>query len=220
MFWKHFNIRFVAVFVGDAIPSKLMLYADNIILWPYNTHLNSAYVAQNIRLYYPAILELPEDEMVMITDMDMLPTSLDYYTGGLEQYTTRDFVYYRNVDENQIYMCYNASHPTTWADLFSIRSLSDIEAQLNRHYDNGYNGIAGTPGWFTDQLVLYNTVIHYPHLHILERPIRRLEVGAYRYHLFQSDTNFIHRYDDVHFHRSYTKNAEFILNAYSQLKHT
>jgi hypothetical protein len=217
MFWGHFNIRFIAVFVGESMPIELEPYTDNIVLWPYNANLKSAYVAQNIRLYYPAILELPEDEMVMITDMDMLPMSLGYYANGLEQYTTRDFVYYRNIDQNHIYMCYNASHPTTWADLFGIRSISDVETRLNQYYDSHYNGIPGQTGWFTYQIVLYNTLIHYPHLHILERPIRRLEMNVYRNKMAQSNSPFIHMYDDAHFHRSYINNKELIWNTYSQL---
>ncbi len=74
-FWKKFNINFIAIFVGENIPIELHKYKDNIILWNKNLDLNSVYVAQNIRIYYPSILKLPENEIVVLTDMDMLPAN-------------------------------------------------------------------------------------------------------------------------------------------------
>ena len=70
-FWKKFNINFIAVFVGEVLPDELIPYKENIILWNKNLDLNTAYVAQNLRMYYTSLLELPDDEMVMITDMDI-----------------------------------------------------------------------------------------------------------------------------------------------------
>ena len=33
--------------------------------------------------------------MVMITDMDMLPTNDKFYKDGLEHFTKKDFIYYK-----------------------------------------------------------------------------------------------------------------------------
>ena len=35
-------------------------------------------------MYYASLLKLPDDELVMITDMDIFPTNFDYFTEGLE----------------------------------------------------------------------------------------------------------------------------------------
>ena len=35
-----------------------------------------------------------KDELVMITDMDMLPMSSNYYCDGLQDFNTEDFIYY------------------------------------------------------------------------------------------------------------------------------
>lgn len=80
LFWKHFGIKFLAVFAGQEIPPALQAYKENIILWKRNPDVNPAFLGQNLRIYYPALLDLPDDEMVMITDMDMLPMSSQYYT--------------------------------------------------------------------------------------------------------------------------------------------
>jgi hypothetical protein len=216
-FWKHFNIKFIAIFVGVNIPDILKEYSENIILYNKNLNLNSAYLAQNIRIYYPSLLTLPENEMVMITDMDMLPTNDIYYKSDLEKYTINDFIYYRNIDENQIYMCYNAAHPTTWSKVFNIKNLHDVENIINKNYQINYNGIPGSRGWFIDQEIMYKSLINYKYLQVLNKPIKRLEVNQYKYHLQNNHKIFISNYDDVHFHRDYFSNENLINNAENQL---
>jgi len=217
LFWAKFNIRFIAVFVGESVPPELEAYKANILLWTRNKDMKSAFIGQNIRIYYPALLDLPDDELVMITDMDMLPMNHTYYTAGLDSFTTSDFIYYREVDGNQIYMCYNAAHPRTWANIFGIKSEDDIERALNSTYNKSYGGYAGCTGWYSDQLLMYERLIKYPHLKVLNRPIKRLEMGKYRAKLNCGDKNFISRYDDSHFHRSYFDNEALIADAERQL---
>jgi len=217
IFWKKFNIKFLAIFVGENIPLELNQYQDNIILWNRNLELNSAYVAQNIRIYYPALLKIPENELVMITDMDMLPTNDLYYKNNIENFNTEDFIYYRYVDGNQIYIMYNAANPQTWSKVFNIFDKNDIEYQINKNYLNSYNGIPGSNGWFIDQEIMYNKLINYEKLKILNRPIKRLEVHMYYKHLKNGDNDFIKNYDDCHFHRNYYDNEKLILDAEKQL---
>jgi len=168
-------------------------------------------------MYYTALIDLPEDEMVMITDMDMLPMRKSYFTEGLEHFKFEDFIYYRNVDYNQIYMCYNAAHPKIWGKLFGIASQADVKNKISENYIVQYNGIPGSTGWFTDQLIMYQRLIHYEHLKVLNRPLKRLDVDVYEKHFNNGDENFIKDYDDAHFHRSYFKNEVYIFNAERQL---
>ena len=216
-FWKKFNINFIAIFIGNELPKELENYKKNIILWTKNSNLNPVFIGQNIRIYYPALLKLPDNEMVMITDMDMLPMNNKYYTEDLEKYNKNDFVYYRNIDRNQIYMCYNAAHPDVWASVFNIKNEFDIEKNLNENYKSNYDGTPGKTGWFTDQLIMYEKLINYPNLKILNRPIKRLEVAHYKEKLKKKINNFCSNYDDCHFHRSFNKNKELIKNAEMQL---
>lgn len=211
IFWKKFDIKFIAVFVGSSIPDELIQFSDNIILWNENLDLNTAFVGQNLRIYYPALVELPEDELLMITDMDMLPTKSTYYCSDIETFEKDDFIYYRHIDGNQIYMCYNAAHPSVWKKVFKITEKQDVVNIINSTYTHTYNGIPGSHGWFIDQEVMYKNLIQYPRLKVLNRPLRRLEVHDYIYNLGIGNTNFIHLYDDVHFHRNY-KNNEYLIN--------
>ncbi len=214
--WKYFGIDFVAVYVGAELPSELIPYRSHIIVWNNTPTLNSAYVAQMIRLYIPALLCVEDDECIMITDMDMLPASPNYYKSGLETYDTKSFIHYRTPETNQIYMCYNAAHPSIWSQLFNIKSVDDIIKALVTNYPSNY-GKKGETAWFKDQEVLYRSVIHYNSLVVLHRPIKRLEVRDYIHHIRSSDTDFISKYDDIHFHESYIKHEELIRHAITEI---
>jgi hypothetical protein len=219
LFWGHFNIKFIAIFVGSSLPDFLIPYSDHIILWDKNLDINSAFVAQNIRIYYPALIDLPENEMLMITDMDMLPSNDTYYTLDLDKYSKDHFIYYRHIDGNQIYMCYNAAHPSVWSKVFSIYNNKNIEDRICETYNKSYNGIPGETGWFTDQEIMYNSLINYEYLVVLNRPIKRLEMDNFK-RIINSGTNerFIHHFDDMHFHRSYSNNENLVLIAEKQLQ--
>jgi len=217
LFWNTFGIKFIAIFVGKCIPETLLPYNNNIILWNSLLYLNTIYLGQNLRMYYAALLDLPVNEAVMITDMDMLPMSASFYTSNLESFTDDDFIYYRYIDKDQIYMCYNAAHPTLWARLFNIYSVEDIKQRLFKEYNFNYTGIPGSDKWFIDQYVMFNSLKDYPKLHVLDRPIKRLEMDEYVERLNKGDTNFINEYDDAHFHRSYFDNEVLILDAEKQL---
>lgn len=219
-FWGRFNIKFIAVFVGNELPSELFEYKDNIILWRATPELNSVYVSQNIRILIPALLNLPDDEMVMITDMDMLPCNERYYKEGLDKLNKEDFVYYREIDtkDKYIYMCYNAAHPSTWSKIFGINSVIDIINFLNKYKPiEKFNGEPGSEGWFTDQIILYNYLINYRNLVVLNRDIKRLETYQFLYFINNGINYFYSDFDDAHFHRSYSNNKYLIAHAEMQL---
>jgi hypothetical protein len=216
-FWKAFNIKFVAIFVGLSLPTELEEYKENILLWTKNEDINSVFVAQNIRMYSPALLDMPEDELVMITDMDMLPMNHTYYTSGLDTFTKDDFIYYRHVEGNQIYMCYNAAHPTTWGKVFGVSNEKDVETILNSTYIKTFDGRPGLSGWYTDQEIMYKHLINYPHLKVLNRPIIRLECSQFRSYLQNKRNIDVRKYDDFHAHRDYHSNIPLILTAEQQI---
>jgi hypothetical protein len=114
-------------------------------------------------------------------------------------------------------MCYNTAHPHLWGKLFEISNENDIEKKINDTYNKNYSGIPGDTGWLIDQDIMYKNLINYPNLKILNRTIKRLEMNDFTNLLKKKKNNFISNYDDVHFHRSYFKNINLILNAEKQL---
>ena len=150
IFWKKFGIKFIAIYVADSIPEEIIKYSENIILWNKNLDINTSFVAQNLRIYYPALLNLPDDEMVMITDMDMLPMSSSYYCDGLEKFTKDDFIYYLHItcsydyDDN-----YDFDNPPKKINRHSDKDGDDILVELfkavNKYFSD--NRIAPIDGW-------------------------------------------------------------------------
>lgn len=216
-FWSKFGIKFIAIFAGENLPKEIKQYEKNIILWKKNKDLRKAFIGQNIRIYYPALLKLPDDECVMITDMDMLPASDKYFKSGVEKYDKKFFVHYPIPLEGQLLMCYNAAHPSTWAKVFNIYSENDIEKRLKETYVDGYNGKPRCSGWYKDQEIMNSSLRKYENLVILNKIANRLEMRDYKKKLENNETNFVKNYDDIHFHRSFTDNEELINNAKKQL---
>lgn len=211
-FWAKFGCKFICVLVAESIPDELKNYSEHIVLWNHTPELHSAYVGQNIRLYYPALLDLPDDEIVMITDMDMMPLNAEYYKTGIENFTKDDFICYHDVcpEYHKISMCYNASHPNTWAKLFSINSLNDVIKLLRDNFATEYTGVPMTQHWNIDQLILVKFVLNYPKSFFLKKKVRRLEMWDCINRINNGNVNFLSLYDDGHFHRSYSKNKPLI----------
>lgn len=223
LFWGKFGIKFIAIFVGNKIPHNLLKYQNNIILWNHNLDINTAFVGQNLRMYYAALLNLPDDEIVMITDMDMLPANSHYFKDGLEKFTKDDFIYYRHIHKNQpprsneIYMCYNAAHPHIWAKLFKINCEEDVINIINTTYNPTYDNVNINEGWFTDQFIMYDVLHNYEHLKVLNKCPRRLECNVCEYLMQSNIKNYINNFDDMHFHRSYSNNINLIADVERQL---
>ena len=214
-FWSHFGIKFIALFIGEEVPHDISQYSDNIILWNKNLDLKTAYVGQHLRMYYPSLLNLPDDELVMITDMDMLPVNIDYFTRGLDKFNIQDFIHYRNISYNQVFMCYNAAHPTVWSNIFNIKSENDIVESLYQGYNSNYQGLLNNL-WYSDQSLLFNKLTKYPNLKMLGRNPRRLEYDSYEFHLRKNTEIFFQDFDDAHFHRRYDLHKWMIEDLWNQ----
>lgn len=219
-FWSRFGIRVVIVFVGAQLPDELVPYKDYIALWPYTPQLKSSFVGQNIRIYFPALLpDFPDDEAVMIGDIDMLPCKPDFFLNGLESYGKDDFLTYAPIlwKTKEIFMWYNSAHPETWAKIFKIHSVQDAIDRLNATYVDGGEYHPGGSCWFIDQYELFKILIPYPNLIQLNRNIKRLEMYHFRPMLQHGLRDFVCNYDDAHFHRSFIQNEHLVYEALRQL---
>jgi len=142
------------VLIADSIPESLLPWSSNLILFKPIEGLHTAFQAQCIRLLYPR--EVLRDEGVLITDMDMLPANRRYYVNSIEPAPDSAFIVYRDVCfPEEIAMCYNVAHPSTWASMFGTESTEAILRKWyeGTHYDGNHGGI----GWGTDQIIFKQT---------------------------------------------------------------
>ena len=165
--WKHLfnNIDIVIVLVMDEIPQNLKDYTPYLRLFKPIEGLDTAYIAQNIRIYYPAILD---KRGVLITDIDIYPMNKKYYLDPINNISSDTFMIYRPltcVEKGQIALCYCMASSDTWSKTNQCQCLDDVKNILIKNYPSNYGKYRPAPldwlkwGWFNDQVVLYNNVI-------------------------------------------------------------
>ena len=201
------------IFIAQSIPIHLKPYEENLILFVPPHGISTAFISQYIRLLYPAILDYKNG--IMITDMDILPMNRSYYTKNIESLDENYFIYMRHVcirEYQQIAMCYNVAKNNTWADIFNITSLRDIESRLREvhdkvHYKDGHNNT----GWCSDQIDLFHSIQHWKKrdthfriLHDKDTGFRRLDRNTFDIHN-KTIQNYIKQgmFSDYHCYRPY-----------------
>jgi len=145
--WESMGLEPILIYTGQ---EKKDL-KGNIIKYNPNK-LDSAFVAQNIRLLYPGILK---NKNCIISDIDLLPLSKNYFYKSVLEIPDNKFVIYRpdaGLPDNMISMMWNAANSDTWMEIFQINNESDIQKKLKKWYSRKYS-IRGS-AWYTDQLQL------------------------------------------------------------------
>ncbi len=154
----HITIIYIGESVPNTVPEKYNAY---IRCFKPIAGIHTAYIAQVIRILYPSLLD--PDDVIMITDMDMIPGKGTYFTSdAIHSVSDNAFVSFRPlsvVPANQIAMCYVAAKGSTWRSVFSINTERDIERFLTEHYYRAYDGVHGGNGWYSDQSLLYQYVM-------------------------------------------------------------
>lgn len=176
------------------------LYIEMQKLW--KMYMNNH---NNIKSYFIKCNSNSQDEIIIDNDTifmkgyeSLIPGCLDKTIKSIE------FFVKNNIDFDFIFRT-------------NLSSVVDLNKLYNLLNNQTYTGVPGSKDWFIDQEIMYSYLINYPHLKILNKPIKRLEVSVYQYHINKGDQNFIMYYDDAHFHRNYKNNELYILDAEKQL---
>jgi hypothetical protein len=160
--WKKLfpEVNIHIIVIADTLIDELKPYKNFIKLFAPIKDIKTAFIAQNIRLFYPALINAKGG--ILITDMDIIPMNRSYYSDSIKNYDNDKFVIYRPLDcvgKDEIAMCYNIAHQNIWQEMFDISSMEDIITVLKDLYDqNEYDDTHGGDGWNIDQLYLYEKV--------------------------------------------------------------
>jgi len=145
--WSIMGIEPILIYTGK---SKQNL-KGNIIEFD-SKNFDSAFVAQNIRLLYPAMLN---NKNCIISDIDLLPLSKRYFVESIEKFKDNSFIVYRpdaGLPKNMISIMWNAANSDTWNEIFKSDTIDKIYKKLNQWYSRKYS-IRGK-AWYTDQIKL------------------------------------------------------------------
>jgi hypothetical protein len=163
--WKKLypSVDIKIILIANKIPEKYKEYSDYLILFTPIENISTSFISQYIRILYPSVLKYKNG--ILITDMDMIPMNRTYYTKHIEEYDDSKFIYFRSnvcFDCREIAICYNVATPSTWQEIFNIRSVDDIICRLKMVYENiQYVEGHGKTGWSTDQKHLYYFVMNW-----------------------------------------------------------
>lgn len=113
----------------------------------------TAFQAQVIRLLAPAYYE---DDVCIISDIDMIPLSKDYFVNSVAEIDQTCFVTFKDgafagQSIPEYPMCYNVAKGSVFKELFNIESVAEIPTIIAHWYALGW-------GWTTDQQILYRTL--------------------------------------------------------------
>lgn len=155
--WKKLfpEVKCIVVYIDEIIPENLKKYEENIILFKPLLGISTKYISQNIRLYYPALLDV--EGGIMITDIDMVPLNRDYYLKNIDQYEDDIFIIYRKASNVQFAMCYCLATKETWSKTFGIKTIENVNNILKIN-GKSYTDIKGDSTWFIDQLILTKAI--------------------------------------------------------------
>lgn len=209
--WKRLsnNLRITILFISqDPLPEECKPYEQYIQRYTHpNSKIHQTFIAQVIRILWPALLN--EEEGILITDMDMIPGKLDYYTYPIEGYSTENtFISYRPkscVPSEQVAICYNIANSKTWSAITNIYSRADINAFLETYALKDYIADRSQSHWYSDQTILYqkieswkrsNPVIH-QHMYLTD------EIAGFR------RFDFYHHNYNIPFFLQYYKTNQF-----------
>ena len=166
--WKRIGIDPVLLYIDKQAPHTSLhdhgkvIYLESIPEW------GIAQQAQCIRFWATKLLDAP----FIISDIDMLPISEEYYKNGVTSLGDRglvsyssDIIKYRWYRTNPQYpMCYLAGDPQSFLDI--------LEMNDNTHQDFLRRLMRMNIRFGTDQKFFYNQSIRNKHI-----PIRHLERG-------------------------------------------
>lgn len=167
----------------------------------------TSFQAQVIRLLLPILFE---NEICIISDMDMIPCQRNYFVNSVSAIEDDCFVVYKNgafnSDEFKEYpMCYNAAVGSIFKEIFNVQTIEQIPAKIKEWYSLHL-------GWTSDQQILYVALCNWCNkdtkLVKLGHDVHpRIDRACWRYNVHRAKNNY---YIDAHMLRPYSQYREHI----------
>lgn len=203
--WQSMGIRPTLALIGGS-DCKVDDSLGDVIRFDPIPGVSEALQTQTIRLFLPALF--PE-EVCLISDIDMIPISKEYFEKGAEGCPDSAFLVYRDkIDDywsTKYPMCYVAAKGKVFSAVFSVFSKQEIAQRVAHWAGFGY-------GWNTDELLLKQYVDEWEEsggmvVRLGHGVGNRLDRGSWT---FELDSIDIFNYIDCHCPRPYSDYKEAI----------
>ncbi len=217
--WKNLiGLEPVLLYIDNAAPPAWVYEHGKVFYLESRNDWDIAQQAQCIRFWAANILDKP----FIISDMDMLPISKDYYINhaeyigdtGLISYSS-DIIKYRWYRTNPQYpMCYLAGDPKSFSDLLDLNEESHLDFLLRLKKMNLRSG--------TDQKFFYNQTLRKSGYYIrhLERGWieEKYATGRLDKVIWPKNNYNAHEYIDCHLPRPLSANLGMCKELFNKLK--
>jgi len=126
---KIANLPCSMIYVGQTLPEALQS-DPSVKFFKAIEGWSTATQAKCIRLLYPALLQ--DEDLVLISDMNIMPLQKEFYKEGFNKFNKNCFVIFKGLDEQErtIPTCYYAATPSIWGTVFGVKKEEDIRTRL------------------------------------------------------------------------------------------
>ena len=163
--------------------------------------ISTAFQSQVIRLLIPIFFD---NEVSIISDIDMLPLNRSYFINSILSIPEDRFVVYKDkayaAGYKQLPMCYVAAKGSIFKEIFNVYNLEDVRRTIVDWHKLGY-------GWNTDERMLYSCLLNWKFYH--QRCVRlghnvegRIDRSKWEYDIKALKSG---NYIDAHLLRPYSK---------------
>jgi len=119
--WKvRFDIEPILYFIDDTNGEiEIDETYGKVIRFKSLEGIPTSYQSQTIRLLAPCLY--PNDTLI-ISDIDMIPIDVYYFTESIKYITDKQFVMYTHFFQ----MCYNVATGKIWREIFGVNTIEEI----------------------------------------------------------------------------------------------
>lgn len=173
--WLKYGYTPIILYIGDKLPTQYSEYSQYITLYPPIPSIHTAFIAQCVRLLYPATLNYPPNIALTLADIEQYPVNPHFYTQSAKLLTTPNTLIVGDYLHQFLIGGGVMANTQTWRKLTNIKTNQDIIKRLTNWYKNinytGSRGEASNPGWCTDQKCLTRMIYRNRHrIRIIYRP--------------------------------------------------
>ena len=123
--WQEYiEIKPILIFIGNELPKDINQDYGEIILFEPTPNLPTSTQSQFIRLWYTQFL----DDVVITTDIDMLPLSRGYFKGSVKNIPEDKFLHLGFEKSPGFSICYNVAKPETFKEVLNLSD--DLEKDI------------------------------------------------------------------------------------------
>ena len=150
--WKNIGVKPTLIYTSN---KKTSMSEQEDVISIHIDKINPVFTAQNIRLLAPVLFP---DEVCILSDIDIMPLSKNYFFETIKNIDESNFIIYRPeaCPPEMLALCYNAALGKTWGEIFEVSNKKEIIELVKSWYPEDY--IPFKKDWYFDQTILRDRI--------------------------------------------------------------